>query len=103
MMTDFLYDNIVTVIMAVIGWLAAGMVWLWSLARWVSAVEANATSAKDEIDEMKKQHEKDWKALAVQMHEDKMERLRDRGEIMEHLREMRNDVKVLLTKVGDGR
>jgi hypothetical protein len=102
-MSDFLYDNIITVIMAVIGWLTAGMVWLWSLARWVSNVEAEASSAKEEIEAMKKQHERDWKALAAQIHEDKMERLRDRSEIMDHLREMRTDVKALLSKVGDGK
>jgi hypothetical protein len=102
-MTDFLYDNIITVILAVVGWLTGSMVWLWSLARWVANVEAHASSAKEELDTMKKQHERDWKALAAQIHEDKMERLRDRSEIMEHLREMRTDVKSLLSRVGEGK
>lgn len=100
-MNQFINDNLVTILLGVTGSVGGAVGWLWVIAKWVTAVEEQAKSLEKAVSAMKEQHDKDWKAMAAQMHEDKQERLRDRGEVMEYLKEVRQDVKTLIAKVGD--
>lgn len=100
-MMQFIADHAYQIITGILGWATLAMAWAWGASMRMLRTESTMQAITAEIERMAEQYKIDQANAARQRHEDQLAAATSRAEVLQELRDIRNDMKTVLKALGE--